>query len=258
MNQKLVLYTLLALLTISMVSAIPTGPQSMTEIASSRWPEAAYLATNNSAIAGNVTELTLNGSTVTRTWQGYFGNITGMVVLGDSANNTLYDWSVASPHGQVYALKSSGIPAWSSIRCANQTELQAEDTLLGVNSSVDVDAVNRTFVVGGAPDQITRFGATQLTHPLFYVGNVSIVNNTCPVAVMYNSTTQPSPYFKEVLLSDGTADLIYTGIIAHTLNPFAESDGFDDRTHDFEMIVGENGHGTDVAVTTYWFYLELT
>jgi hypothetical protein len=60
------------------------------------------------------------------------------------------------------------------------------------------------------------------------------------------------------LLSDqNLVPIIYTGIIAHTLNPTTESDGFDQRTHDFEMIVGENGHGVDSDPTLYYFYLEL-
>ena len=33
--------------------------------------------------------------------------------------------------------------------------------------------------------------------------------------------------------------------------------GFDDRDHDFEMLVLEDGHGTDLATTTYYFYVEL-
>jgi hypothetical protein len=169
---------------------------------------------------------------------------------------------VASPQGEIYATRNSTMPAWGNVRCASQDELQAEDLALGVNESIDEDAVNLTFVVGGAPDQISKFGTSELTHPMFYVSNQSIVANSCPVAVMYNSSSMPSPYFKEVLLSDGgDVPIIYTALIAHTLNPFAESDGFDQRTHDFEMIVGENGHGVQdgatATSTTYWFYLEL-
>jgi hypothetical protein len=259
MNKKIILFALVALVglltSLMIVSALPTGPKSMTETKSERWPT--WEPTTDDALAGNVTEMNFNSSSITRTWQGYFGNITGIIVLGDSNNNTLYDWSVASPQGEVYAVRNAAVPTWTKVVCASQAELQAEDTNLTVNESVDQDAVNRTFVVLGSEDQTAKFGTDNLHHPLFYVANQTITADSCPLAVMYNSSGAPSPYFKEVLLSDGSANLIYTALIAHTLNPFAESDGFDQRTHDFEMIVGEDGHGTDTAVTTYWFYVEL-
>jgi len=267
MNQKILLSLLIAIIGLStFVSALPVGPKTMDIVGGSRWP--VWGSLNTTALAGNVTELTFNGSTVTRTYQGYFGNITGMIVLGDSQNNTLYDWRIASPQGEVYAVRSVTVPTWGTVTCAAQWELQEEDSALGVNETIDEDSVNRTFVKDGAQDQIDRFGATELVHPQFYVANQSVTANACPVAVMYNKSSMPSPYFKEVLLSDNNNTnasnggfVIYTAIIAHTLNPFLESDGFDQRDHDFEMIVGENGHGAQDAETgttsTYWFYLEL-
>lgn len=247
---------LLGVMAATFVSALPSGPtEPITPISNERWPE--WGPQTLVALAGNVTQFDTNSSTITQTWQGYFGNITGMITLGDASNNTLYDWSLANPQGEIYAVRSATVPNWTVIHCANETDIATEDTALGVTVAEDEDSVNATFVIGGAPDQIARFGAAELTHPLFYVGPVTVTANSCPVAVLYNSSGMPSPYFKEVLLSDNTTNLIYTGIIAHTLNPFAESDGFDDRTHDFQMIVGEDGHGTDVATSTYYFYLEL-
>jgi hypothetical protein len=268
MNQKIMLGLIIALLGLSMishVSAEPTGPATASETDEMRW--ATYGSWNTTAIAGNVTEVIFTGSSVTRTYQGYVGNITGEIVLGDSNNNTLYDWTLANPQGEIYAVRSSTVPTWSSVRCANQTEIQAEDTRLNVNLTNDEDAVNRTFVVGGAPDQISRFGSTELYHPSFYTANQSIANSSCAVAVMYNSSAMPSPYFKNVLLSDTvnvnpvTGFVIYTGIISHSISLGTDADGFNGRTYDFEMIVGEDGHGAQdgptATTSTYWFYLEL-
>jgi hypothetical protein len=271
MNQKMIIGILIALVALTtFVSALPSGPRSLDRITEAIWPTWDPLSTT--AIAGNVTELMFNGSTITRTYQGYYGNITGLIVLGDTSNNTLYDWTLASPQGEVYAVRSVTVPSWGLVRCASYNELVSEDIRLNVNETVDEDAVNNTFVVGGAPDQKARFGTSELVHPQFWVANQSIAANDCPVAVMYNSSAMPSPYFKQVLLSDTVnvpatpgvtteGYVIYTGIIAHTLNPFAESDGYDQRTHDFEMLVGEDGHGVEDGATattsTYWFYLEL-
>jgi len=275
MNQKTVLGIIMALIALTMLttfaSAAPAGPRNLDRIYDSHWP--VWDALTMTAMAGNVSELIFNASTVTRTYQGYFGNITGFITLGDSQNNTLYDWSVASPKGQIYAVRDPTVPVWETVTCASQDELQSEDLRIGANETIDEDSVNRTFVVGGAPDQIARFGSTELIHPQFWVANQSILENSCPLAVMYNDSYMPSPYFKEVMLSDNTAGhvptglgdttgfVIYTAIIAHSMNPFAESMGFDQRNHDFEMIVGENGHGNDTGTTattsTYYFYVEM-
>jgi len=266
MNQKIVIGILIALVAlttiITNVSAVPSGPKSITPGLNERWPT--WDPLSQEALAGNVTELTFNGSTITRTYQGYYGNITGYIVLGDSSNNTLYDWTLANPQGEIYAVRSvaSVIPNWETVVCAEYTHVQTEDTRLSVNESTDQDSVNRTFVVGGAPDQVARFPTSDFSYPQFWVANQSITANSCPVATLYNSTQQPSPYFKEVLLQDSTKNyIIYTSIIAHTINPYSDSDGFNKMNHDFEMMVGQDGHGANIGSTaissTYWFFLEL-
>ncbi|MGV8085989.1 MAG: hypothetical protein ACP5N1_00005, partial [Candidatus Woesearchaeota archaeon] len=97
---------------------------------------------------------------------------------------------------------------------------------------------NRTFL------NTTNFDA-------FFVSNINI-NSTqnCRAVNLYNSTGASSEDFQEVLLHDGAA-VIYTAIIKQ------DSLGFDDRTHDFQMLVGENGHLGDSTSTPYYFYVEL-
>jgi hypothetical protein len=269
MNQKLVLGIVIALLSLTIyVSALPVGPESIENPYNTTWPT--WGALTHEAIAGNVSELNFDGSTITRTYQGYIGNVTGSIVLGDASNNTLYDWTLASPQGEIYAVRSVTVPSWESVTCASQSELQNEDLRLNATELTDEDAVNRTFVVGGAPDQTTRFSGANFSHPQFWTANQSMEAGTCAVATLYNSTSEPSPYFKEVLLSDNvntdpsTGFVIYTGIISHTFDPSnadLAADGFDDRSYDFEMLVGEDGHGAQTGSTatssTYWFYLEL-
>jgi hypothetical protein len=267
MNQKLFLGILISLIALTtFASALPIGPRSINRSDDSTWPQ--WEAMSQEALAGNVSQLVFAGTTTTKTYQGYYGNVTGLVVLGDSNNNTLYDWSLASPQGEIYAVRqvaSSPIPLWESVVCASPTNIAAEDTRLNVNETIDEDSVNNTFVVGGAPDQAARFPTSDFTHPQFWVANQSITANSCAVATMYNSTYEPSPYFKEVLLEDSTQSyIIYTAIIAHTINPFPAANdfnGFNGGNWDFEMLVGEDGHGANTGSTgttsTYWFYLEL-
>jgi len=236
---------LLGLAFVSSASAAPVGPTVILPQGSSRYGTPG--AANISAIAGNVTEINFNVSFSSTTWQGYYGNITGTIVLGNSANQSLYDWNVATPRGQIYATRTSLVPTWTAIRCANRTEINAEDTALGVNQSFDQDSVNRTFL------NTTEFGA-------FYVGatliNSTAVNGTgfpidCFATQLNDQNGDPTSAFSEVILSD-TNNTVYTGIIS------MPTTGFDGRSHQFQMLVGENGQNGDSTSTPYYFYLELS
>jgi len=232
----LVIVLFLGALSVSTVLAAPTGPTDYEIINTSSYSSGNAL--NLSAIAGNVTEINFEANVSTSTWQGYFGNITGTIVLGNANNQTLYNWNLTSPAGQIYATREWTVPTWSSIRCADQTEVDAEDADLGVNQTVDQDSVNRTFL------NSTTFNA-------FFVGGVNInTTQNCYATLLNDEAGAPSTDFAEVLLSD-TANLIYTGLIT------SPALGFDNRAHQFQMLVGEDGHDGDTTATPYYFYLEL-
>jgi len=254
--RKVLLTLALAILAISFAYALPSGPTDPivpTDI--DRW--ATWPGKTVDAIAGNVTEFDMDTSSITRTWQGYYGNVTGTIVLGDSNNNTLYDWSVSNPQGEIFAVRSATVPSWSDTRCATIAELEAEDAALNNNIAIDEDSVNRTFVVTGSAEAQGRFGGV-LSHPTFYVADSEILASDCPVAYMFNETYSESDAFREVILSDaGSVPIIYTAFISHTFYPAANSIGFNNQIHDFQMIVGEDGRGTDIAASTYYFYVEL-
>jgi len=220
-----------------LVLAEPTGPGApINPLSSSRY-DVSTTGGNVSAIAGNVTEFNIDATTITQTWQGYFGNITGTIVLGNSNNDTLYDWVLSSPQGEIYATRSSTAVTWASIRCANRTEIGTEHTFSGASAGAS-DRINNTFFNG------TTFDS-------FYVGSVQITSSgDCSATNLYNATGAQTSYFSEVILSD-SASVVYVALL--------ESDiaGFDGRTHDFEMIVPEDGHNGNSAITPYYFYVEL-
>jgi hypothetical protein len=217
--------------------ALPTGPSNIDPLGSSRYPVTS--ASNISALAGNVTELNFLANSVTNVWQGYFGNISGSIKLGDVNNNTLYDWTTASPSGEIYATRSGTTPAWDTIQCADSAQINQEDLDLTVNQSVEKDSVNNTFL------NTTSFN-------IFYVGNITIdpaVQN-CYAVNLNDESGSPSSDFQEVILNDGSA-IVYAALISQNAL------GFDTGTHDFQMIVGENGHNGDTSTTEYYFYVEL-
>ena len=212
------------------------------------------------AYAGNVTELTINGFSTTQTWQGYFGNVTGTIQLADSNDNVLYNWTLASPEGEVYASINQTI-SWDSVQCFNYTatgtlaggETAGQYSLFGTNltqleadyniASDDVDGVDETFTLTGAG-----------THDLFYTASNEFAEGECLNTRIYDSTgAGVNNNFEEVLLYEPTS----TSVIFASILDEEDVSGFDNAFHDFEMLVLEDGHGTDVTSTTYYFFVEL-
>jgi len=185
--------------------------------------------------AGNLTEIGINAKGVSSSWQGYYGNITGKILLEDANNNTLYNWNMANAHGEIYAARNTAVK-WYNIRCANSTELSSEDTYLGIDNTY-AESILNTF------HNTTNFN-------MFYAGNVKInTSQNCYATNIYNSSGQQSQYYSEIVLTDSKT-IVYTGLIDNAVY------GFDGRQHDFEMLVGENGQNNE-EVTTYYFYVEM-
>lgn len=193
------------------------------------------------ALAGNVTALDITGSSVTKFWQGYYGNVSGTIQLADSNNNSLYNWAAASPNGEIYAARIANINWVNNIDCANRTLIADEDNVfLGVNVTSDPDSTNATF---------NRKG-----HPSFFVGGNPLAFTNC------NSTSVATDgsgvvFWEALLQANSSATLIYTAIIMQ------DTAGFNGINHDFQMLVSEKGNGAQEypsgTATTYYFFVEL-
>ncbi len=228
----------LVLMNISAVLAVqPFGANYTLINSTTAAPDA---PTSIPALAGNVTEININGFSTTQSWQGYFGNVSGTIQLADAGDNVMYNWTLASPQGEIYATTSSSVE-WSNVACFDLTgNHSALETLFGISSD-DVDGVNETF-------SITN------NHDTFYTNNKEFLTGTCSATSIFDSTgASVDNNFEEVLLTDGTSNtqVIFTSLLDENIM------GFDNRSHDFEMLVLENGHGTDTSTTPYYFYVEL-
>jgi hypothetical protein len=194
------------------------------------------------AQAGNVTRLDIFGFTVTQSWQGYYGNVSGTIQLADSNDKVLYNWSLASPEGEVYASRNgSGEISWGNVDCFNMANHQSLETFYNISTD-DADGVNETF-------------SDDNSHDPFYTANTYFSAGQCAASYMYTGTgTGESGKFEEVLLTDGSdsAQVIFTALLEEE-----DVAGFDGEYYDFEMIVLENGHGTDTSTVPYYFYVEL-
>ncbi len=242
---------------ISLVIAVEPFGATVNPLTSERAPEDS--AQGVDAIAGNVTELNIFGYTITQSWQGYFGNVTGVIMLADNSDNVLYNWSVASPEGEIYASTNNSI-IWNYVQCFNFTSdgTYTDDTSnaggtsqFGTNLTIienmynidsdDVDGVNETFNLYGTG------------HRTFYTNNLEFSLGECRNTRIFGAGgSQNDGEFEEVLLYEPYSQSV---IFASLLNENVQ--GFDDNLHDFEMLVLEDGHQADTSTSTYYFYVEL-
>ncbi len=239
----------LSVLLLSFVSAVePFGVEDVVKMDSTR--PVPDTADSDEAMAGNVTELSIFGYTITQSWQGYFGNVTGTIMLADNHDNVMYNWSLASPEGEIYASTSNTI-SWLDIKCLeNEKGVGFIDleTEFGIAFD-DVDGVDETFSVLGTHEHGHGLG-----HDLFYTANIEFPAGTCASTHLFaGNRNVTSSTFQEVLMYDTfTSSVVFTSILDEE-TPV----GFDQKPHDFQMLVLENGHGTDTATTTYYFWVEL-
>jgi hypothetical protein len=238
-NFNKLLLSVLALAVISLVTVnavVPFGVETIVEENSTHALE--DIADSTLAIAGNVTELTIDAFTITQAWQGYYGNVSGTIMLSDSADNVMYDWELANPEGEVYASENDSIN-WVGTYCWDmEADGDALELAFGMEND-NVDGIDETF--------------NWTTHSEFFVNNIQIPANACNSTRIYDSTgTGVSANYEEVILEGGDGEIIWTAIIEE-----ANIIGFDNRDHDFQMLVPEDGHGTDTATRLYYFYVEL-
>jgi hypothetical protein len=181
------------------------------------------------AQAGNVTRLDIDQTRITDIWQGFFGNVSGEIVLENSAGDNFYDWTLGKMEGQIYASRRL-IPDWSFINCTNQTQIYKEEEMLNIPNS-STDGINDTF--------------TLYSHPNFLVGSNLVTG--CRSTRPYNGS-QTGGDFWNVMLSTNASNVVYTSILADNAN------GYDNSSIDFELLVPTD---RSTGQATYYFYAEL-
>jgi len=235
-NDKLVksmMILVVLLLTIAYAQTYPSAPTNITN--NTIDTPAQTQGTLFNATGGSISNLTINTTNQNYRWKGYVGRVNGIVALTDASSNSLYDWTIETISGEVYATRNSSIPDWDNIECASNSAVINEQEALNINTTT-FDSINRTF--------------NGTTHNSFYVGISEISSDSCrAIALNVNSTRQYSD-FQEILLSDG-AQLIYAGLIENS------SYGFDNSTYDFQMIVAEDAAQGSQTSNAYYFYVEL-
>ena len=240
--------TILIVLLIGKVwAAIPSGPVITYRGNETSSTSGNPALENNASIKGGViATLILNVRQQDSHWKAYVGNVTGTYVLEDASNYSIYEWTISTIAGEVYATRTSTIINWGNVVCANSSHVASEMTVMRHNStSTPGDALNETFD-DNAND-----------HWGFYAGSKQIVANSCNYSInpWVNDTNQTSSdLFEEVLLYDGSNNLVYVAKIENDLRGYKN----DSTTYDFQMLVAENASEGGPYQTNYYFYVELS
>ncbi len=191
------------------------------------------------AYAGNATELLLTHEQISQGWQGYYGNISGNIILDNSDNQTLYAWPL-SPAGEVYAVWNASTPTWNSLVCLDHGNMTYEANIFNTLPSY-TDNFTNTFNIS-------------MSHPKFNLSDNHIPQNSCNFSIWLhvNEAYPSSSSFNETLLFDPVLNItVYTALVNNDVT------GFDGGTWDFEIIVPEDGWNSNEDALTYYFYIEL-
>lgn len=196
-------------------------------------------------IAGNVTALSIHGSTTTQTWHGFFGNISGSLVLSNGANQMMYDWNISSARGQIYATTNSSINwALGNINCYN----------FSITNYVDyftLDYLENSFNIPSHADDGINETFKGITHPSFYVGYNVIPPNRCHSTNLYSSGVPSTNFTQTILYANDSRSVVFTSLMD------GKNIGFDGSPMDFQMIVPADGRNGSTTPTTYYMYIEL-
>ncbi|MBW2974267.1 hypothetical protein KY366_00985 [Candidatus Woesearchaeota archaeon] len=213
--------------------AVPSGPSVNTIKNETATPASAALVNTS---GGSITTMVLNSTTQNLRWKAYVGNVTGTLVLDDASGYSVFDWSVATLVGEVYATRSSSTVTWSDIACATPSDITDEEIALDHTSNPN-DNISTTF-------------STQ-DHNSFYVGSEEITEDSCYSVHTYVDDSSQSTDFEEVLLYDQSY-MVYATIIENDVMGYRP-----DQTYDFQMILPEVGLSSWTSSTPYYFYVEL-
>jgi len=186
---------------------------------------AQVLNANVTTEGGNVTELNLSSNISTEKWAGYYGNVTGQIVLAPNNADMFYTWTWTSAEGgEVCAVAAASGFDWSAVAAAAAGDV---DTVWG-------------FATGETDSSTSTMTGTC---------TMDVAGTSVPTAC----TTMPVSGLESTVITDGAA--VVKSDIAFCVNITAGSTLFNGGTGDYELLTAAD----EVAgnMETHYFWLEL-
>ena len=184
-------------------------------------------STQQNISAGNLTFVDVNSDYVTNKWTGFYGNISGSFLLGDSSGNNFFEWTVADMTDAVVYASNSTIN-WGSGSFFPLAASFASPWLLGSGT----DNFTNTF------NQSEDF-----VSPDFFTGSNQV--NSTPYVETFNASGQASGLKTYGLRNNATNQSVFAAKVVDDTN------GFNNATVDYQMLVPA------FSVVSYYFYIEL-
>ena len=227
-------------------AATPVAPDSIARGPSERAP---LTGGSNAQVSegGNVTPLFVSGQRITARWQGYYGNVSGGITLADSSGNSMYDWGLVNPSGEIYAANFTTV-TWGDIFCANFSAVLAEENL-------NRDTLN-AFIGYGSDTEKASDDSINATFNQTFTGTVIVGSRTftwvdnCSMVTLNTASGYQTADFQEIILTDNVS-VVFTSILEQNVG------GFNSIPSDFEMIVGVNSTVSGTT-RTFYFFVELS
>jgi hypothetical protein len=211
----------------------PTGPTSVVNLGNTTKNASSAYVFNISG--GYIATLNMSATIQNPRWKAFVGWITGKFTLSDANGSTIFDWTLSTTNGRIYATRNSSTISWTSINCSNVTFLEQENYRL--NHTNRDDNITATF--------------DDTSHNPFWVGSKYIAASTCPTLNTYvNNVT--SSKFEEMALYDYVTNTVYATILEQ------DEVGYNGLNYDFQMLVPENGAASFEGSTAYYLYVEIT
>ncbi len=221
---------LLSILVVIQAGAVPTG-WTPTNVSNATF---ANTSGSMAARGGNITNVDFtNVLTQTSKWQGYYGNVTGEIMLGTTSTAKMYNWTLNTIAGEVFATQAStmNFTAWEDLNARTGAQI---DTDFGFTGD-DSDNASETFT--SDPPMINVSGRQ--------------INGGANTAAKTFNATGAATWWTIALARTSAAEsnYVFAGVISN------DGEAYDNTTKDFQMIVPEN---ENAGVDTYYFYVELT
>ena len=221
MKGKLAILMLAVLvLSFSLAVAAPSGASTT---AGTSETGTATSSSSLNADGGNVTYVDVSSNVITSRWAGFYGNVSGNLLLADASANNFYQWTVGSMDGAVVYAASGSVSDWSSTNIVPLTNANAP-----------------AWVQGAATDNFTNtFSATES----FSSSSLTIAST--PYVTTYNSTGVAGNLKTYALYATAETAHVWAGKVVDDAN------GFNGNSVDYQILLpAQTG-------TTYNFYLEL-
>ena len=198
-------------------------------------------AGTNPAQGGNVSLMNLNASASTVKWQGYYGNVSANISLGNGTN-TLFNFGSANKTTQIRSVFATLNSSFSFANAAIAAVADI-DAAWNFNTS-DIDSTTLSF----ANDTAT----------ISTITSVPVINLTAYQSMTGGCNSSKTQFFKSGIFKDSTAPAIffgYYGYFAFGVTVNASKCAFDNTSYvDYELIVPVNSTS---LTQTYQFYLDI-